>query len=60
MEKKVSVTCIETPDYGTRVSTVIMMNKRGQVSVTELNRLTGESNQFEFSSLRTEPFAYGL
>jgi len=36
------------------------MNKRGQVSVTELNRLTGESNQFEFSSLRTEPFAYGL
>ncbi|MFZ6051379.1 NRDE family protein [Halocola ammonii] len=56
MEKEVSATCIVTPDYGTRVSTVITMNKRGVVSATELNRQTGERKEYQFTLLQKAIF----
>lgn len=48
-EKKLSATCIVTPDYGTRVTTVMMLNRKGEMSVSEVNRLTEERVSYRFA-----------
>lgn len=50
-ERQLSSICIQHGNYGTRVSTVVLLHKNGRVEVTELNRLNGERRDFEFQKV---------
>jgi uncharacterized protein with NRDE domain len=47
-ERKLSALNIRTDNYGTRVTSVVMVDSGGLVQVIELNRVTHERAHFEF------------
>lgn len=47
-ERALSAINIREEKYGTRVSTVVVLDHAGQVSVIELNRVSGERKEFVF------------
>lgn len=48
LERMLSAINIRGEEYGTRVSTVIVVDSHGKVNVAELNRVSGERVEFEF------------
>ncbi|MDX2246154.1 MAG: NRDE family protein [Bacteroidia bacterium] len=52
-EKILSAMCIKSPSYGTRVTTVILLDKKGKVFFEERSRISAENPvKFEFHSNR--------
>jgi uncharacterized protein with NRDE domain len=47
LEEELSALNIHYGNYGTRVSTVMAINREGNTRIQELNRLSGELTQFE-------------
>ena len=51
LEVELSALNIRMETYGTRVTTIVRMDREGKVFVSELNRVTGELQQFDFQTL---------
>lgn len=49
LERMLSAVCIQSPNYGTRVSTVVLVGYDGQVTFVEKGHLTGETQRHTFS-----------